>query len=73
MKEFDYMNAVEEAITEQEFEVAELEAEISYLESSKNKSEGTFKMIAECKAQLAEAIENLTSSRKYAESIRAYC
>ncbi|MEG1562564.1 MAG: hypothetical protein RR365_02370 [Bacteroides sp.] len=70
MTEFNYMEALERTITEQRFEMDELKAEISYLESGK--SEATRRMANELKRELAEAVENLKSAMAYVESLRQY-
>lgn len=44
-----YMEALESTLTQQQFEVDELEAQISYLEGSNRKTDKTRKMIAELK------------------------
>ena len=67
-----YMDALESTLTQQQFEVDELEAQISYLEGSNRKTDKTRKMIAELKQELAEALDALQSATKYVESQKQY-
>ena len=66
-----YINAIEETIQMQAFEIDELKAQIAYLESG-SKSEGNLKMIAELKAELAEAESDYESALNYYESQKKY-
>lgn len=72
MNEFNYMEALERTITEQEFEVDELRAHYEYLESFEDTSEEHIDRLADCMVELLEAIEALESARKYVESQRQY-
>ena len=60
-----YVEAIESVLIEQRCEIAELEAEIAYLESSRRKSKATYKMIAELKQQLAKAVDGAKKIRTY--------
>ena len=66
-----YINAIEETIQMQAFEIDELKAQIAYLESG-SKSEGNLKMIAELKAELAEAESDYESALNCYESQKKY-
>ena len=66
-----YMEALENTLVEQEFEIDELQAQIAYLESG-SKSEKSLQMIAELKAELTVALEDYESAKKYVESQKKY-
>lgn len=67
-----YMESIEDVMSRQQFEVDELKAAITYMESKKSKTEANLKMIAEYKKELAEAIEDLESTKQYLKSIEKY-
>ena len=67
-----YMEALEDTLTEQRFEIDELKAAIAYMESSKDVSEAHSKMLAEYKRELAMAEADLESAERYVESQRKY-
>lgn len=66
-----YQDALNAVLVEQEFEIAELKAQIAYLESG-SKSENNLKMIAELKAELVEAEADYVSAKKYVDSQKKY-
>ncbi len=72
MKKNWYMEAIESTLNEQKIEIAELEATIAYMEGSEDKSEAHFRMLAEYKQELAEAVEGLKRGEQYAESMKKY-
>lgn len=67
-----YDEAVEETLKMQREEIAELEATIAYMEQGGDTSELHNKMLAECRQELVEAVEDLKSAEKYAESMKKY-
>lgn len=72
MKKNWYDEAIEDILVKQRSDVSELEAAIFCMESSEDKSELHFKMLAEYKQELAEAVDNLRSAEQYVESMKKY-
>lgn len=68
----EYMEALEDALSELHEEIDELTAAIAYMEDSNDTSEAHVRMVAEYKRELAEAVENLESAERYVESQRQY-
>lgn len=67
-----YMEGIKDIMSKQQFEIDELEAAINYMESKESKTEANLKMIAEYKQELAEAIEDLKSTKQYMKSVEKY-
>ena len=66
-----YMMALNSVLVKQESDIDELKAQIAYLESG-SQSDGNLKMIAELKAELADAEADYISAKKYVESQRKF-
>lgn len=67
-----YIKAIENTLSEQLSEIDELKATIAYMEASKDTSEAHFKMLAEYKQELTEAVEDLERGEQYIETMKKY-
>lgn len=67
-----YIEAIESTLSEQRSEIDELKATIAYMEASEDKSDAHFKMLAEYKQELAEAVEDLERGEQYIETLKKY-